>query len=126
MVDYTEGFSGFAVPDIAAAKAFYTDVLGLEVRDEQGMLGIVLPGGARVMVYPKPDHAPAVFTVLNLGVADLEAAVDELSGRGATWLRYDGFEQDERGIVAGGEMGPPIAWTSDPAGTVIAVMQLED
>ncbi|WP_306231720.1 VOC family protein [Agrococcus beijingensis] len=125
MVDYTQGFSGFAVPDIAAAKAFYGDVLGLEVGEEHGMLEVTLPDGARVMVYPKDDHAPAVFTILNLGVADLPAAVDELSGRGATWLRYEGFEQDERGIAAGNEMGPDIAWTSDPAGNIIAVMQLE-
>lgn len=123
-MDYTQGFSGFAVPDVAAAKAFYGDVLGLQVSEEQGMLHLTLPGGASVLAYPKEDHAPAVFTILNLGVVDLPSAVDELSGRGATWLRYDGFEQDERGIAAGGEMGPDIAWTTDPAGNIVAVMQL--
>ncbi|MCH1882553.1 VOC family protein [Agrococcus sp. ARC_14] len=125
MVDYAQGFSGFAVPDVAAAKAFYDEVLGLEVAEEHGMLQLTLPGGATVLAYPKDDHEPAVFTILNLGVADLPAAVDELSGRGATWLRYEDFEQDARGIVTGGDMGPDIAWTSDPAGNVIAVMQLD-
>lgn len=124
-MEYTQGFSGFAVPDVAAAKAFYCDVLGLQVSEEQGMLQLTLPGGASVLAYPKEDHTPAVFTILNLGVVDLPSAVDELSGRGATWLRYDGFDQDERGIAAGGEMGPDIAWTTDPAGNIVAVMQLE-
>lgn len=124
-MDYTQGFSSFAVPDLASAKTFYTDVLGLQADEEHGMLSVTLPGGTKVMVYPKQDHEPAVFTVLNLGVTDLPAAVDELAVRGAEWLRYDSFEQDERGIVAAGDMGPAIAWTSDPAGNVVAVMQIE-
>ena len=74
------------------------------------------------MVYPKDDHEPAVFTILNLAVDDLPAVVDELAGRGVTWLRYEGFEQDERGI-ASGDMGPDIAWTSDPAGNIVSIMQ---
>lgn len=122
---YTQGFSGFAVPDVAAAKSFCADVLGLEATEEQGMLQLALPGGATVLAYPKEDHRPAAFTILNLGVADLPAAVDELTARGATWLRYEGFDQDERGIARGGEHGPDIAWTSDPAGSIVAVMQLE-
>ena len=122
MVDYTQGFSVFAVTDTDAAKTFYGEVLGVEVGEEHGMLNISLPGGARVMVYPKDDHEPAVFTILNLAVDDLPAVVDELAGRGVTWLRYEGFEQDERGI-ASGDMGPDIAWTSDPAGNIVSVMQ---
>ena len=90
MVDYTQGFSVFAVTDTDAAKTFYGEVLGLEVGEEHGMLNISLPGGARVMVYPKDDHEPAVFTILNLAVDDLPAVVDELAGRGVTWLRYEG------------------------------------
>lgn len=125
MVDYVQGFSGFAVPDLAAAKAFYGEVLGLEVREEPPMgLAMTLPGGAVVTAYQKDDHQPAVFTILNLAVADLRATVDELSARGATWQRYDAFEQDERGIVSDPEFGPEIAWTTDPAGNIIAVMQL--
>jgi catechol 2,3-dioxygenase-like lactoylglutathione lyase family enzyme len=128
-MDYTEGFSSFAAPDLAAAKTFYGDVLGLEVREgrgeQAGVQTLVLPGGAKVMVYQKDDHRPAVFTVLSLGVTDLPAAVDALSERGATWERYDGFEQDERGIVSNPEFGPDIAWTTDPAGNIVALMQLE-
>lgn len=123
-MDYTQGFSGFAVPDVAAARTFYTDVLGLQVGEENGMLQLSMPGGATVLVYPKEDHVAAVFTVLHLGVTDLGAAVDELTGRGASWVRYEGFDQDERGIAPGNGYGPDIAWTSDPAGNIVSVMQL--
>lgn len=122
MPHYIEGFSGFAVPDAAAAATFYRDVLGLAVTQEHGMLTIALPGGATVLAYPKADHEPAAFTILNLVVPDLPAAVDELVDRGVAFLRYDGFHHDERGIVHGGGRGPDIAWTTDPAGNVIAVM----
>jgi catechol 2,3-dioxygenase-like lactoylglutathione lyase family enzyme len=123
MPDYSEGFSGFGVPDIAAATAFYGEVLGLDVRDDGGMLSIALPGGARVLAYPKPDHVPATYTMLNLVVPDLPAAVDALAANGAEFVRYDGFPQDDRGIMAGNGHGPDIAWTKDPAGNVIAVLQ---
>ncbi len=123
MPDYIEGFSGFAVPDVDAAAAFYRDVLGLVVKEEHGMLFLALPGGAGVLVYPRPDHEPAAFTVLNLVVPDLPAAVDLLASKGAEFVRYDGFRHDERGIVRGGGQGPDIAWTTDPAGNVIAVME---
>ncbi|WP_413319049.1 VOC family protein [Agrococcus sp. 1P02AA] len=118
---YDDGFSGFAVPDVAAAKAFYGEVLQLQVAEEHGMLHLTLPGGAVVLAYPKEDHSPAVFTILNLVVPDLRVAVDELVGRGVVFERYDGFEQDERGIARG--MGPDIAWTTDPSGNVIALME---
>ena len=118
---YLRGFSGFAAPDIEAARGFYRDVLGLEVADGiMGMLRITLPGGAEVIVYPKEDHEPAVFTILNLAVADIDQAVDALAERGVELLRYEGFEQDERGIAR--NMGP-IAWFADPAGNIIAVLQ---
>ena len=123
MPDTIEGFSGFAVPDADAAATFYREVLGLVVTEDHGMLWIDLPGGARVLAYPKPDHEPAGFTVLNLVVPDLPAAVDELVAKGAAFVRYDGFGQDERGIQHGRGHGPDIAWTTDPGGNVIAVME---
>ncbi|TFB96761.1 VOC family protein [Cryobacterium adonitolivorans] len=120
-LDYLHGFSGFAVPDIEAARTFYRDVVGLEVTDGgMGLLRLVLPGGADVIVYPKPDHVPAGFTILNLAVADINQAVDVLAERGAQFLRYDGFEQDERGIANG---DPRIAWFTDPAGNILSVLQ---
>ena len=120
---YLSGYSGFAVPDLEVARGFYRDVLGLTVSENaMGMLQLTLPGGARVLIYPKADHKPAVFTILNLGVADIDQAVDALAERGVTFLHYDGLGQDERGIVRGGDM-PTGGWIADPAGNVIAVMQ---
>jgi len=120
---YLSGFSGFAVPDLEAARAFYRDVLGLDVADNpMGMLEITLPGGAMVIVYPKDDHQPAVFTILNLVVPDIELAVDVLTERGVELLRYDGFGQDQRGIARGEGM-PTGGWFADPAGNIIAVME---
>jgi catechol 2,3-dioxygenase-like lactoylglutathione lyase family enzyme len=115
-------FSGFAVPDTAAARAFYADTLGLEVTEEYGLLTLHLNGGERpTLIYPKPDHAPAAYTILNFKVDDIEAAVDALAARGVEFERYDGMEQDERGIMRGG--GPLIAWFTDPAGNILAVLQ---
>ena len=116
----SEAFSSFAVDDLDAARRFYGGTLGLTVRDEEmGLLSIEL-GSHRVMVYPKDDHVPATYTVLNLPVADVEAAVRALGERGVTFLRYEGFDQDELGIVRG--EGPQIAWFADPAGNVLAVL----
>jgi len=120
---YVRGFSGFAVPDLDAARSFYRDVLGLAVADNaMGMLEITLPGGAVVLVYPKDDHEPAVFTILNLAVADIEKSVDALAERGVQLLRYDFFEHDERGIVRGEGM-PAGGWFADPAGNIISILQ---
>lgn len=122
-MEYLRGFSGFAVPDIEAAREFYRDVLGLEVTDGgMGLLRLILPGGADVIVYPKPDHVPATFTILNLVVPDINQSVDVLAERGVEFLRYDfdGFEQDERGIANG---DPRIAWFTDPAGNIFSVLQ---
>lgn len=119
---YTRGYGGFAVPDLEAARTFYRDVLGLQVADnEMGILQLTLPGGAEVIIYPKEDHQPAVFTILNLAVADIEQAVDALAERGVQMLHYDGFDQDERGITRG--MGMAGGWIADPAGNIIAVLQ---
>ena len=125
MLSDSEAFSGFAVPDLEAAKKFYGETLGIEVdEDEMGMLVLELGGGTDVFVYAKPDHEPAVFTILNFPVKDIDQAVDELTNRGVTFERYDGFNQDEKGIARSGpEDGPPIAWFTDPAGNTIAVLE---
>ena len=118
----TEAFSSFAVDDLEKAREFYADTLGLKVSDgPMGVLSLDLAGGRSILVYPKPDYAPATFTVLNFPVDDVVAAVDELSGRGVKFERYEGFDQDAKGIAHGG--GPKIAWFKDPAGNILAVLQ---
>jgi len=121
MFEHTNAYSGFSVDDIPAAKRFYGETLGLNVVEEHGMLGLQLAGGGRVLVYPKENHEPATFTVLNFPVDDIDEAVDELSERGVRFERYDGFDQDERGIMR--DEGPDIAWFKDPAGNVLSVLQ---
>ncbi|MEV7694860.1 VOC family protein [Microbacterium sp. NPDC089189] len=119
-------FSGFSVDDTAAARTFYRDVLGLDVVDNaMGFLELVLASGAHVLVYEKPGHQPASFTILNFPVADVNAAVDDLRARGVETKIYsdEEFPSDERGIVRGNGRGPDIAWFRDPAGNVLAVMQ---
>ena len=115
-------FSGFSADDIAKARAFYGETLGVEVSEENGLLSLHLSEQTSVLVYPKPDHTPATFTVLNFPVADIDAAVDELTGRGISFLRYEGFPQDAKGIMR--EAGPPIAWFTDPAGNILSVLQI--
>lgn len=120
----TSAFSGFAVRDLGETAAFYRDVLGMRVlRLPMGVLSIAINGRTAVVAYPKPDHEPAGFTVLNIPVADLDAAVDELTGKGVAFLRYDGFDQDQRGISRGDGRGPDIAWFADPSGNVISLLQ---
>lgn len=124
MVHATDSFSGFSVDDIPAAEAFYRDALGLEVTlGEMGILEITLPGGARAIAYPKDDHTPATFTVLNLVVADIDQAVDELASAGVVTKIYTDpdYGTDDRGI-ARGNGGPDIAWFRDPAGNVLSVI----
>ena len=122
MLGSSKAFSGFAVDDVDAAADFYGTTLGLDVsREEMGLLALHLPGGTEVMVYPKPDHVPATFTVLNFPVEDIDAAVDALAERGVTFERYDGFEQDDKGISRD---VPQIAWFTDPAGNVLSVLQV--
>jgi catechol 2,3-dioxygenase-like lactoylglutathione lyase family enzyme len=124
MFDGSTPFSSFAVPDTEAARAFYGDTLGLDVRDsrEAGLLELHLGDGPPVLVYPKPDHAPANFTILNFAVPDIDAAVDGLIAAGVRMERYPDFEQNEKGI-ARGPQGPAIAWFKDPAGNIIAVLE---
>ncbi len=121
MIDTSRAFSGFSVDDVPAARRFYEGTLGMTVKEEYGMLRLTVANGAQVLVYPKPNHQPATFTILNLPVPDVEAAVDELAGRGVEFVRYDGFEQDDKGVFRGG--GPLIAWFTDPAGNVLSVIQ---
>jgi catechol 2,3-dioxygenase-like lactoylglutathione lyase family enzyme len=121
MLDSNQAFHGFAVPDIDQAAAFYGDTLGLETSREHGMLTLKIGGGTPTFVYPKPDHEPATYTILNFPVGDVEQAVDELSARGVEFLRYDGLDQDAKGIHRG--QGPDIAWFTDPAGNVLSVLK---
>lgn len=118
----TKAFSGFAVDDLGTAKKFYAETLGLKVSEENGLLTLHIAGGRDIIVYPKPDHTPASFTILNFPVDDIDQAVDELTERGVRFERYDGFEQDEKGIDRSG-LGPLIAWFTDPAGNILSVLQ---
>ena len=117
----SKAFSGFSSNEIPASKRFYAETLGLDVSDEMGGLGLHLVGGGEVFIYPKDDHVPATFTVLNCPVEDVEAAVDRLAAAGVAFERYDGFDQDEKGIARGDE-GPTIAWFKDPAGNILSVL----
>jgi len=117
----TRAFSGFAVPDMEQARAFYGETLGLETSEEYGLMTLHLAGARPTLVYPKPDHTPASYTILNFPVDDIDAAVDALTERGVVFERYEGSEQDEKGIHRG--EGPYIAWFTDPAGNVLSVLQ---
>ncbi len=124
MFTNTQAFSGFSVNDIAAAKKFYSETLGLNVTEENGMLTLQLAGDRPTLIYPKEDHTPATYTILNFPVDDIERAVDMLAERGVTFERYDKFpEIDSKGIFRGG--GPLIAWFTDPAGNVLSVIQMQ-
>jgi catechol 2,3-dioxygenase-like lactoylglutathione lyase family enzyme len=117
----TKAFSGFAVDDVPTARQFYEKTLGLRTSEEHGLLTLHLAGDRDTLAYPKPDHTPADYTILNFMVDDIDDAVRELTERGVRFERYDGFEQDEHGIFRGG--GPYIAWFKDPAGNVLSVLQ---
>ena len=119
----TKAYSGFSVDDIPRAKEFYGDTLGLRTSQEHGLMTLHLAGDRPTLVYPKPDHEPANYTILNFPVDDIEAAVAALAERGVRFERYEGteVETDEKGIFRGG--GPLIAWFRDPAGNVLSVIQ---
>jgi catechol 2,3-dioxygenase-like lactoylglutathione lyase family enzyme len=121
----TKAFSGFSVDDIPAAREFYGSTLGLDVSGTD-QLFITLGEGARVLAYPKPNHEPASFTILNFVVDDVDAAVDELSEKGVVFEQYDmpDIKTDERGIRRG-EGGPTVAWFRDPAGNILSVFEEE-
>jgi catechol 2,3-dioxygenase-like lactoylglutathione lyase family enzyme len=125
MLANSRAFSGFAVDDLDAARRFYGDTLGLELSDvaaASGLLTLHLPVDRDTLVYAKPDHVPANYTILNFRVDDIDAVVDGLAARGVRFERYDGFSQDEKG-VARDPRGPFIAWFKDPAGNVLSVIQ---
>jgi catechol 2,3-dioxygenase-like lactoylglutathione lyase family enzyme len=118
----TRAFSGFSVDDLNRAKQFYGETLGLEIAEEPAGLVLLLGSGGRVFVYPKNNHVPATFTILNFPVADIERAVDELTDAGVLFERYEGIPSDEKGISRGGG-GPNIAWFKDPAGNILSVLE---
>ena len=121
----TKAYSGFAVDDVDKARRFYGDTLGVKTSVEHGLMTLHLAGDRATLVYPKPDHTPATYTILNFPVDDIDKAVDELTARGVRFEKYEGGEQDEKGIMRGlsrGE-GPDIAWFRDPAGNILSVLQ---
>jgi len=122
MFEKAKAYSGFSVDDLERARQFYEGTLGLNLTEENGMLGLHIDGGGDILIYPKPDHTPATFTILNFPVDDIEQAVDDLTGSRIDMVRYEGMSQDEKGIMRGDE-GPPIAWFLDPAGNVLSVLQ---
>jgi catechol 2,3-dioxygenase-like lactoylglutathione lyase family enzyme len=120
----TKAYSGFAVDDVQKAHEFYAETLGLKTSvldEENGLMMLHLAGGRDTLVYQRPDFTPATYTILNFEVDDIDKAVDELAARGVRFERYEGFEQDEKGIARDG--GPNIAWFTDPAGNILSVLQ---
>lgn len=124
-MEILDSFSGFSVDDLDAAKHFYGDMLGIECEDMMGGLSLKLPDGKAVWVYVKPDHQPAVYTILNLVVADIQQTVNSLKAGGIDFEMYDGLGQDDTGIAWGKRIdrGPNIAWFKDPAGNILAVIE---
>jgi catechol 2,3-dioxygenase-like lactoylglutathione lyase family enzyme len=121
----SRAFPGFSVDDVSRARQFYGDTLGLDVTEENGMLTIHLSGGTNLLLYPKDNHVPATFTVLNFPVPDVDRAVDELSRAGVRFEHYtgkgDGPATDEKGVFR--DEGPNIAWFKDPAGNILSVVE---
>jgi len=117
-----KAFSGFSVNDIQKAKEFYGQTLGLEISEAHGLLKLHLAGGTTVLIYPKPNHTPATFTILNFPVDNIEEAVDRLTKSGVRFERYEGdLKMDENGVFRGG--GLLIAWFKDPAGNILSVLE---
>lgn len=125
MFKNSDAWASFSVNDIEVARAFYGGTLGLEVTDsDEGAIDVKLGSGATVYVYPKPNHQPATYTVLNFAAPDVEQAVDALTAKGVHMEHYDtpGFETDAKGILRMGDSGTAIAWFKDPAGNVLSVI----
>lgn len=123
MLKKSNAFSGFSVNDLGKAKEFYSKILGLEVTENKmGLLELHISGGNKILIYPKPNHEPATFTILNFPVKNIEKAVDDLINAGVRFEQYDGeLKNDEKGIFRGG--GPLIAWFKDPAGNILSVIE---
>lgn len=126
MLKNSKAFSSFSANDLDKAKEFYQSTLGLDVRiGEMDTLELHISGSIPVLIYPKPDHQPATFTVLNFPVESVEATVDHLVEKGVQFEHYDypGLQTDEKGIFRGD--GPVIAWFKDPAGNILSVLEIE-
>ena len=126
MIDTGKAFSGFSVNDISKAKEFYSKTLGMKVKEgEMGILELTVSNDAVVIIYPKPNHVPAVFTILNFPVSKIDEAVDELLTRGVAFLQYDyeTIKTDHKGVMRGN--GPNIAWFTDPAGNILSIIETE-
>jgi catechol 2,3-dioxygenase-like lactoylglutathione lyase family enzyme len=124
MLTDSPAYNGFAVDDLAKAREFYGDTLRLKTSTQDETLGLMtlhLAGDRNTLVYVSPTHEPASYTILNFPVDDIDKVVDELASRGVKFEKYDGFQQDEKGISRG--MGPDIAWFKDPAGNILSVLQ---
>lgn len=124
MLKDSKAYSGFSVNDLAAAKKFYSEVLGVDVSESPMGLTLSLGGGTHIFIYPKEDHAPATYTILNFPVENIDQAVDELTGKGIVFEQYESMT-DAKGIARGiaAKMGPDIAWFKDPAGNILSVLQ---
>ncbi len=125
MFKHSKAFSGFSVNDLQKAKQFYAEILGLDVEDNpMGLIELKIEGGHNILVYPKPDHTPATFTILNFPVDDIDVAVDELTSKGVFFEQYTGeyIQTDEKGVCRN-PGGPNIAWFKDPAGNILSIIQ---
>ena len=128
MFKNTKAFSGFSVNDMQKAKEFYNGTLGIEISEnEMGIMTLLIAGGTKIVVYPKPNHEPATFTILNFDVDDVDKAVDWLIAKGIKFEQYDfgQIKTDEKGIMRGNGYGPDIAWFKDPAGNILSVLKGE-
>ena len=125
MFKESEAFSGYSVDDLKQAREFYKDILGLEVRENaMGLIELHIKNGGRILIYPKPDHAPATFTVLNFPVVDIDQAANELERRGVKFEQYEGeIKTDEKGIHRSPSQGLKIAWFKDPAGNILSILE---
>lgn len=128
MFNFKSTFSGFSVGDLQKAKSFYRDMLGIPIREEQDMgFVLLLEGGNQPFIYPKPNHQPATFTILNFVVEDIDTTIESLETKGISFIHYDSEDlpQEEKGVLRGLKegMGPDIAWFEDPAGNVLSVLQ---
>ena len=121
MLTDAKAYNGFAVHDLEQAREFYAQTLGLQTSEEGDLMWLQLGGGQGTLVYPQPDSTPASYTILNFEVQDIDEAVDELAARGVQLERYEGFEQDEKGVFRG--EGPVIAWFKDPSGNVLSLIE---
>lgn len=125
MLKHSKAFSGFSVNDIQKAKEFYSGILGLVVKNNSmGLLELVVENGSQIIIYPKSNHLPATFTILNFPVKNIDEAVDELMKKGITFEQYEGqIKTNEKGIFHSGSKGPNIAWFKDPAGNILSLIE---